>query len=657
MVVKLEKLFSPIKVGSLTLKNRLVMSAVDTNYGDEHGEVTSRLIAFYTERAKNCVSMITIGSTAISSLARTHLNQLIINKDDYVSGLAKLVNTLKQYDCQAVIQLNHAGRRARPSLNADAVPLGPSPLPAVGNTMPRELTLDDIENLKEEFAAAAIRARKAGFDAVELHGGHGYLIAQFLSPLSNIRTDRYGGSLKNRTRFAREVVRRIKEVTGEGYPVLMKLSVDEFLPGGLIQDDTKEIARMLQDAGVDAFTASAGHTGASKEVFARPVPGASFPRGCHVFLAQALKENITVPVGAVGRINDPVLADQIIKENKADLIYMGRALIADPELPAKAMQGRIEDIRTCIACGMCMKTLHTLRPEDSNMSCSINATAGKEETYQNVLPEISRKVLVIGGGPAGMEAARVAAQMGHKVTLYEKERQLGGQLLLASIPPHKGEIPYFVRYLSTQIKKLGVVVELGKEFNTENINDLRPDVIIVATGSVPCQPSMPGLDDINIVVADDVLAGKVIVKDAAVAIIGGGLVGCETAELLAVRGLKKVTLVEMLLEIAEGMEETARLLLLQRLKSYGFVVLTTASVLRIKHNAVVLENGREIEADLVIMATGRKPNNEPTKSLTNLASEVYSIGDCVKPRQIIDAIREGNDLAHKISYKSIKEAK
>lgn len=641
MESKLERLFEPIQIGSMRLKNRLVMAPMGTEYADDKGMVTPRQIIYYVERARNSVGMITIECTSVSTTGRGSDHQLAAYKDDFVPGLRKLAEAIKEHGCRCVLQIHHAGRRAPSKFNNGTVPLAPSPIPCVGGGVPEELTADRIQRIIEEFGNAALRAKRAGFDAVELHGAHGYLINQFLSPLSNQRTDRYGGTLENRTRFVTEIIARIKDKVGKDYPILIKLSGDEYLSGGLTPKDTKVIAKIVQEAGVGAITASAGHTGARAEGYARTVPGSYFPRGCYVHLAEAIKGVVSVPVGAVGRINDPVLAESILRENKADLIYMGRPLFADPELPVKAMKGRFEDIRTCLACNTCQKTLRT------NLSCAVNAALGREETYRIVPVQRPKKVLVVGGGPAGMEAARVASMRGHKVFLYEKEDQLGGQLLLAAIPPHKDEIPNFVRYLSTQLRKLGVRVEVNKEVKPETVEQLRPDVLIVATGSVPFVPEIPGVESDNVVLAEDVLTGKAQLKDGAIVVAGGGIVGCETAEFLATKG-KKATIVRRRPEIAEGLEETARLHLKKRLTEYGVTILTGARVQRVTKKGVVLENGSEIVAGTVVLAAGGKAKDTLTESLKGMVSEIYAIGDCVEPRMIVDAIREGAAVAYKI---------
>ncbi|MFC2066232.1 FAD-dependent oxidoreductase [Chloroflexota bacterium] len=645
---KLEKLFEPIDIGAMGLKNRMVMSPMATGYSNKEGEATSRLIAYYVERAKYGVGMITLECTAVSATGKAILYQLGIFDDDLIPGLKKLADAIREHDCKSAVQLHHAGRRALSKINQGLVPDAPSPIPAVGYDMPRELTVDEIGMRIEEFADAAVRAKKAGFDAVELHGAHGYILAQFLSPLSNKRTDKYGGSLENRARFPVEIIQRIREKIGKDYPVLIKMSVDEYLPGGLTPYDTRIVARIFQEAGADAIVTSAGHTGASAEGFARTVPGASFPRGCNVHLSQAIKEAINIPVGAVGRINDPVLAEDILEENKADLIYLGRALIAAPEFPAKAKKGKFEDIRTCIACSLCNKTMHTPVPEKSNMRCTVNAANGREETYKIVTAARPKKVLVVGGGPAGLEAARVAALRGHKVYLYDKGKKLGGQLLLASIPPHKDEIPHFLDYLTTQIDKLGITVELDKEVNLDTVKQLKPDAVVMATGSTPCRPDIPGIDSAHVVLADDVLAGKAQTKPGAVVIIGGGIVGCETAEFLVGKGIKEITIIEMLLDIAEALEKTAQLLLKKRLTEYGVSVLTDAKVQRITRESVVLDDGREIKANAVVISSGRDADKSLMPSLKGAVAEVYTVGDCAQPRQIMDAITEGSDAGLKI---------
>jgi 2,4-dienoyl-CoA reductase-like NADH-dependent reductase (Old Yellow Enzyme family)/thioredoxin reductase len=639
---RLVKLFEPIQINSMRLKNRLVMPAMVTNFADDQGVVTPRQIVHYGERARYGVGMITIECTSVSTSGRASDHQLGAYKDDFIPGLRRLAEAIKEHGCKCVLQLHHAGRRAASKFNHGNAPVAPSPIPCVDGELPEELILDRIGTIIEEFANAALRAKRAGYDGIELHGGHGYLINQFLSPLANHRTDKYGGTLENRTRFVREIISHTRQKVGKDYPILIKLSVDEYLPGGLAVGDTSVIATTLQDASVDAIIASAGHTGAAAQGPPRATPGAYCPRACHVHLADSIKKVVSIPVAAIGRINDPILGESILREKKADLICMGRPLLADPELPTKALERRFEDIRTCIACNMCHRTL-----QETNLGCAVNAALGREETYRIVPVQKRKKVLVVGGGPAGMEAARVASLRGHKVFLYEKQDQLGGQLLLAAIPPHKDEIPHLIRYLLTQLRELGVGVEVSKEVNSETVEQLRPDVVILATGSVPLVPEIPGVDGENVVLAEDVLTGKVQFRDTPIIIVGGGIVGCETAEFLATKG-GKVIVVEMLSEIAQVFEKRERSYLKERLTNRGVRILTCARVKCITTRGVSLENGEEIMGGTVVLATGGKVDSNLIESLKKAVAETYSIGDCVEPRMIMDAIREGAAIGHKI---------
>jgi 2,4-dienoyl-CoA reductase-like NADH-dependent reductase (Old Yellow Enzyme family)/thioredoxin reductase len=641
---RLVKLFEPIQINSMRLKNRLVMPAMVTNFADGQGMVTPRQIVHYGERARYGVGMITIECTSVSMTGRASDHQLGAYKDDFIPGLKKLAEAIKEHGCKCVLQLHHAGRRAASKFNHGSAPVAPSPIPCVDGEVPEELTVDQIERITEEFGDAALRAKKAGFDGVELHGGHGYLINQFLSPLSNHRTDKYGGTFENRMRFVREIISCARDKVGRDYPILIKLSVDEYLTGGLGVKDTSIIARILQDASVDAIIASAGHTGAAVQGPPRATPGAYCSRACHVHLADSIKKMVNIPVAAIGRINDPILGESILREKKADLICMGRPLLADPELPLKALERRFEDIRTCIACNMCHKTL-----QETNLGCAVNAALGREETYRIVPVQKPKKVFVVGGGPAGMEAARVASLRGHKVFLYEKQDQLGGQLLLAAIPPHKDEIPYLIRYLLTQLRKLRVGIEVSKEVNPETVEQLRPDAVILATGSVPLVPEIPGVVGKNVVLAGDVLTEKVELreKNGAIIIIGGGIVGCETAEFLANKG-KKVTIIEMLSEIAQVFEKRERSYLKERLAQHGVTILTGVRVERITDRGAILEDGNEIMAETVVLAAGGKVDDMLMESLKGKVPEIYAIGDCVGPRMIMDAIREGAAVGHKI---------
>ncbi|MEM3715368.1 MAG: FAD-dependent oxidoreductase, partial [Nitrososphaeria archaeon] len=515
------------------------------------------------------------------------------------------------------------------------------------NIIARALTVEEIEDIIEKYGIAAQRAKRAGVDAVEVHAAHGStLIANFLSPLTNKRTDSYGGTLENRARLAIEVLQRIKNKVGRAYPVIFRVSGDEFVPGGLTLDDTKKIAKMLEENGVDALHITAGNI-AYEESYYRTYPPMAMPRACNVYLAEAIKKVVSVPVIAVGRINDPVLAENILRNGQADLIAMGRALIADPELPNKAYEGRLEDIRKCIGC---FQDCGQPASNRTRLRCAVNAECGKEIEYKLTRADVRKKVLIIGGGPAGMEAARVAALRGHNVYLYEAGEKLGGQLLIASKVPGKEEINNLIEYLTTQIGKLGVNVRLGKEATAEIIYDIQPDVVVVATGATPLIPPIRGVNLPHVLTAWQVLGWRNSQAKTGdnVVVAGGGSVGCETAEYLAEQG-KRVTIIEMLDEIAEDMPYSSKIILKKKLSECQVNVILGHELKEITENSVVTVNKKGeceiIECDTVVLALGSLPNSSVISAFKHIFPKTYAIGDCLKPRRLLEAIHDGYRVA------------
>jgi NADPH-dependent 2,4-dienoyl-CoA reductase/sulfur reductase-like enzyme len=503
--------------------------------------------------------------------------------------------------------------------------------------VPRELTVAEIERLIDAFAAGARRAKEAGFDAVEIHGAHGYLLCQFLSPYSNKRTDVYGGSLENRMRFSLDVVARIKETVGPDFSLLFRFSAEEYVPGGLTLEETRVFAQRLQGAGVHGLDVSAGNYGAVH----RMIQPGSAPRGCLAPLAGEIKKVVDIPVTVAGRMNDPVLADAILHEGKADFISLGRPLLADPEYPNKAKEGRFEDIRRCTACYHCFD-MEIARAEP--LHCAINASAGREaESVLSRAPK-AKSVVVIGGGPGGMEAARVAALRGHSVTLYEKEPALGGQLLAASLPPGKGELATTITFLEAQLVKSGVEVKRGQQARVESIVSMQPDAVVIATGSSVVPPDIPGADMAKVAMARDVIMGRREVGRKVV-IVGGGRVGCETALLLARRG-KDVTLVRMTGRgrLAGDVGILSRGFLLRELRESRVTIEADSCVEAITREGVVIgKDGASIpiEADTVILSPAPSPDHRLAAQLRERVPELYVIGDADTPRTIADAIREG----------------
>jgi 2,4-dienoyl-CoA reductase-like NADH-dependent reductase (Old Yellow Enzyme family)/thioredoxin reductase len=633
------KLFEPIKIGTMKLKNRIVMPAMDTNYSSEDGFVTRRLVNYHVERAKGGVGLIIVEGAYVEPRGKGSVMQLGVDHENKISGLKELATAIQAKGARAALQLFHGGRQSHSSI------IGTQPVSAsevfcrMTQETPRVLTVEEIQNVIEAFAEGARRTKATGFDAVEIHGAHGYLINQFLSPLTNKRTDKYGGDVKGRTRFLLEILELTRDKVGSDYPILCRINGDDYIEGGLTLEETKRIAQMLEAVGVDALHISGG-------IYDSPVPVTTgpmaLPRGNMVHLAAGIKKVVNVPVIAVGRINDPELAETILQEGKADLVSMGRALLADPELPMKAAAGALDDIRKCTACDECIARLFF----NENIACSVNAALGREEEYTIRKAKVSKRILVVGGGPAGLEAARVSATRGHSVVLYEKSDRLGGQLNLAVVPPHKEEMKSVVPYLESQIRKLGVKVVLGEEVTTLLVEKINPDVVFVAAGSVPTIPEIPGGKGKNVVTASDVLAGRASVKERVV-VVGGGMIGAETAEFLAEKG-RRVTILEMLGRIGMDMVPMVISLLYPRLKKLGVVTITNAKVEEITDDGVVYEKNGEkqtAEADSVVLAVGSKPSVSLMNALKGKVSELYAIGNAKEPCNVLEAIHEGSRLA------------
>ncbi|WP_406677799.1 FAD-dependent oxidoreductase [Neomoorella carbonis] len=635
-------LISPTKIGNLQLKNRMVMPPMETNYAYSDGSVTDRLVTYHEERARGGVGLIIVEASYVHITGKGFKNGLGIYSDRLIPGLRRLVEAVHAHGAKIAIQLFHGGRQAHSEYTGQPL-LAPSPIPdpTVGE-IPKELSRDEINMLVKAFAEAARRAKTAGFDAIEIHGAHGYLLDEFLSPFSNKRTDEYGGSLENRMRFPLEVVRAVRQAVGPEFPIIYRMSADEKVPGGLTLDETKVVARRLEQEGVNALHVSAG-VYASAQWVIQPM---YLPRGCLVDLAQGIKSVVKIPVIAVGRINDPEVAEDILKAGKADLISFGRELITDPEMPKKVIEGRLDEIRHCIAC--CQACIDELF-RDHAIGCTVNARAGYEREFTLGRASRPRKVLVVGGGPAGMEVARVAALRGHQVTLWEKSGDLGGQLLLAFTPPQKGEIATFRDYLIGQLAKLKVKVQLNKEATPEAVCQEKPDVVVIATGARPATLNVPGVEAENVVLSWDVLRGKVKVGKK-VAVIGGGLVGCETAEYLAEKG-HEVTIIEMLPQVAGDIGPLVGAMLMERLKQQVKII-TGAKLKAIKGRTITFAyNDREedlADIDTVVLAIGSRPEDTLAQAMEGSGIDYYVIGDAVSPRRITQAIFEAMRVGHEL---------
>jgi len=633
------KLLEPIAFSGLRAKNRIVMPPMGMGYAHEDGTVSDRVIRYYLRRAQSGVGMIVVENCIVDPNVVGVGPELRIHDDRYIEGLSRLVRALKPYDVVVGLQLNHMGRQT-----TLGTPIAPSPIPiSPRGPVPRVLTPEEIRFVVGEFVEGARRAREAGFDFVELHGAHGYLICEFLSPASNHREDEYGGSLENRLRFLLEIVAGIKERVGGDFPIQVRLSGQEYVPDGLTLAETREIARCLERAGVSAISVSAGNWQTLHYIMAPMF----MPKGYLVEDAAAIKSAVRIPIIAVGRLHDVEVAERVLQEGKADLIAVGRGLIADPEWAKKAIENRVEDIRPCISCNYCVDFVSRAL----EARCTVNAELGEEFIFQ-IRPARQRKrILIIGGGPAGLEAARVTAERGHEVWLFEKEGRLGGKLHVSAAAPSKTEIHRFTTYLTRQIEKHRVRVELGVTLGREELLALHPDVVILATGSVPAIPPLPGVDLPMVAVAEDVLLDRVSVGPHVV-IVGGGGTGCDVAEYLLHRG-HEITILELLSHIGRGVEAITRRWLYYEFKKAGVQLLMRHRIARIEEGRAVALDERDQEVilpcDSVVLAMGYRPSDEMAFCLEeDFPVPVYRIGDCVRPGTILDAVTQGAHLAAKL---------
>jgi len=632
---RFENLFSEVKIGRVTLRNRIVMPPMVMCYASSEGEINEQVIAHFEARAKGGVGLIIVEASYIHPSGKGFESEVAIDRDTLIPRLHMLTNAVKVNGSAIAIQLYHGGIQA----HVDQ-PVGPS---AIGRKVfppprtPRELTTSEVEEMVEYFANAALRAKMSGFDMVEVHGTHGYLIAEFLSPLTNKRTDKYG---VDRTLFATEIVKRIKEKCGRDFPVIFRLAADEFEEGGITVEYAKEVAKKLEVAGVDAFDVTGGTYDTTDHI----IPPVYYDKQGYFFnQASEIKKVVHVPVISGGMITDPIVADSAIKDGVVDLVFIGRQLIADPEWPNKVREGEVEDIRPCIACEQCIERIFFQEP----VNCSVNPLKGFEYKYlsEEDIPKAKekKKVVIVGGGLAGLEAARIAKMRGHDVVLFEESNELGGVLKLVLEEKTKLRIKKLIEWYKSTMKKLNVTIRLNEKVLPETIKKEVPDVVILATGSNPLIPKIPGVE--NATLAEDILSGKAKTGNSVV-IIGGGLVGCELALNLATEG-KKVTIVEALPQVATGEPILSRMGIINLLTKAKVNILTNAPVIEVYNDGVDITDslGRrtKLNADTVILSVGRRSriDKDLIESSKSIAKEVYIIGDAKQPRRIIDAIKEG----------------
>jgi 2,4-dienoyl-CoA reductase-like NADH-dependent reductase (Old Yellow Enzyme family)/thioredoxin reductase len=612
-----------------------------TNFAGTDGKVNERHIAYYVRRVQGRVGYITFEHTGIVKEGKASPGMALIDGDDKVLHFKKLVDAVRKEGGKIFIQINHAGRQTSASITGAPI-VGPSPIPCpVRKEMPHPLSAGEIQGLVETFRQAARRVKEAGADGVEVHMAHGYLLCQFLSPFSNQRDDEYGGSPEKRLKMPLEVLNAVRKTVGPNFPIVCRLSADEYVEGGLKLVDSIPIAQALEKNGADALHISACI--AASGYLTHPPYYAS--EGVFTHLAQGIRAAVKIPVITVGRIRTPELANQVIEEGKADFVSMGRALIADPLLPQKALEGKEKDIIPCISCNRCILSIRK-----GDLQCAVNPETGREATLVVKKAESTKKVWVIGGGPGGMKAAEIAARRGHQVSLYEAQGQLGGQFLLAAIPPHKQVLKELVTHLWKQIDKLGVKTVLNKPFDLKLLDKEKPDVAIVATGAKPLIPEIAGIQKAKVFNVWEALS-KPGPLGQRVLVVGGGGVGAEVADFLSEKG-KKVTLVEMREAIALDLVGHLQHYLNLRLKDKEVQVLTSIKALRFEEDGLWVEDPqgtRKLSGfDSVVISMGSVSNVDLGERMRERVSQVLIIGDAAKPREVMEALLEAEEAVIRI---------
>lgn len=643
--MKYEQLFAAGKIGRLELKNRIVMPAMGTSLAAASGEASDELIAFYEERAAGGCGLIITEITRVDNETGVGTpNQLNASDLLYVPRLEKLARAVHRHDSKVFVQLQHPGRQNHSRLIGGRQIVAPSAVmsSAIGE-MPRELSTEEVAELVDKFVFGACIARTAGMDGVEIHGAHGYLVGQFLSPLTNLRTDKYGGSLEGRMTFLSEIVQGIKESCGAGFPVSVRIDGDEFVPGGITLEEALLTARHLEKLGVDCINVSSG-TYESSNAIIEPI---SYPQGWKKHLAAAVKQTVQIPVIACDVIRKPEFAESLLQEGNTDFVALGRAQLADPQWANKAAAGREAEIRTCISCLYCIQEVMDCKV----IKCAVNARAGRElEFPEPVQDGGGRTVAVIGGGPAGMEAARILALREFKPVLFEAREVLGGSVELGSRPPLKEKLNWFISNMQHQLELLHVEVRLAAQPTLKQLQELAPYAVFVAAGAKPVVPEIPGAKRDIVCTVVDVLSGTAEIKHKRAVVIGSGMTGLETAEYLAELG-NQVTVVEMQPRIGPDAYLPNLIDIVTRLRKNGVELLSSTKLTEVMADAVVLENtstGETVlkEADAVVLSIGVAPERGVAEELKQALPKVKVIGDAAKPGRIGQAIQSGFETAY-----------
>lgn len=652
----IEKMFEPITINKTVIKNRFVVSPMVVCMVEEDGLATEQWIAYMEAKAKGGWGLIMTEDYEIAPHVGGFPALPGLYDDAQIASHRELTDRVHKHGAAILAQIYHAGRETTSEVRGGTLPVGPSAIKdPTQPEIPRELTVDEIHEIIGQFANTAARAQKAGFDGVEVHGAHGYLINAFASGFSNRRTDEYGGSIEGRARFATEIVRAVRERTGEDFIICYRMSTQEYVPGGLTLEETKILAQLVEEAGADLIHCSQGVYTTTEHV----IPSSAAPRAAYTANSEAIRSAVGIPVIAVGRINDPLLAENVIREGKADMTTMARASLADPELPNKTKAGRRDDIIRCIGCNQGCDGRNT---KWLPVRCLVNPLQGMEYKYDFAPSDDPQKVFVAGGGVAGCEAAIVAAMRGHEVTLFEKSDRLGGQWLAASAPIAKGEFTTFVIWQKKRLADLGVKICLDTELTVDIIREGAPDTVIIATGSTPNLIPFKGLETAQWATAIDVLMGRAPVGNK-VLVVGGGDAGCETADHIALHGSTDVTVIDIVDEIVPDMPTAPKKSLLGRMKDSGIKICLQTGIdeicgssIRLKSVVTGEETGEKEEriwsmhdVDTIIMATGMRSDTALAEALQDVEGvRVINVGDSSKVKSGYYNIQEAFDMAYEL---------
>jgi 2,4-dienoyl-CoA reductase-like NADH-dependent reductase (Old Yellow Enzyme family)/thioredoxin reductase len=636
-------LFESVELGPLTLPNRIVMAPMAVHLAPMTGEINEETIQYFLARANGGAGLIMMGATGWARTDAAHpsvpYDKVPFYNEDRLDGHKRLLEALKKTKSLVGIQINHRGRQGTRK-PFDCPPVGPSDIPwSPKAEVPEPLSKSEINNLVERYGRASENAKKLGFDLVEIHAAHGYLVSNFLSPDANLRKDSYGGDIHGRASFLLDIIARVRETVGDDFPVSVRLNGADFTKNGLTLEESIIVAGLLKESGVDLISISAGVYGS----YPMTIPPFYTGKGCFVPLSTAIREAVEIPVVVAGRICERPLAQSILHQEKADLVAVGRPLLADPNLPRKWEEQREGDVRKCIFCNYCIDSYWSGKNE-----CTVNPLMGRETAFDLKPCKKPKTVWVIGAGLAGMEAAWRFSKCGHDVFLYDQAEQPGGQWLLAAEAPEKEHFRGLVDHLYKKNKEADVKIFLGVKIEKERILAGNPDAIIIATGAEPLRTLIRGMENEPTVTAHAVFEGH-MPKGDRILVIGGGGIGLEVTHLLAEAG-KQVTLVEMQRHLGPDMGATIRWALLRNLKKKGVKIIHSTEVISVDElHLYVVEKGEKRmweKFSAYVMATGLKPRDELVGALQDFGGKILVIGDAKNPRRGADAIREGAEAVN-----------